>query len=63
MVLGMLLVLVPTIIGIIWWFKQKPEYAIMFATAGGETKAYASKDKQHVSDIIVAVNDAIVHQS
>jgi plastocyanin domain-containing protein len=51
-----------TIAGIIWWFLQKTEYAVMFASASGETQAYTNQDPKIVAEIVNAINDAIVHR-
>jgi len=62
MILGIFCFLITTIIGIIWWFMQKPDYVVMFASASGESRAYTSKDSKLVADIVAAINDAIVHR-
>jgi hypothetical protein len=62
MPLGLLCFGITTIIGIIWWFMQKPEFVVMFASASGEAKAYTSRDGKLVAEIVAAINDAIVHR-
>lgn len=51
------------IAGFVWLLTQKTEFAIMLVTSGGEMKAYAHEDSQRISDIIAAINDAIVHRN
>lgn len=62
MVAGLLCFFITTIIGIIWWFLQKTEFVVMFASASGESKAYTSQDGKLVAEIVAAINDAIVHR-
>jgi hypothetical protein len=48
--------------GIAWWVISKPDYSVLLTSASGEAKAYSSKDKEFVSKIVGAVNNAIVHR-
>jgi hypothetical protein len=47
---------------IAWWIYQKPEYSVLLSSASGEAKALASKDGQFISNVVNALNDAIVHR-
>jgi len=45
----------------IWLFtRQKPTFAVVLRTAGGEVTAYQSKNRDHIAEIIRALNDAII---
>lgn len=48
--------------GIAWWVMAKSIYSVLLTTASGEAKAYSSKDKDFVSKIVGALNDAIIHR-
>ena len=49
-----------TIVGVIWWIKQKPTYAVMIVSAAGESPAFSSPDKNQIFQIVNAVNEAII---
>jgi hypothetical protein len=40
--------------------RQKPTFAVVLRTAGGEVTAYQSKDSSYISEIIQALNESIV---
>jgi hypothetical protein len=49
------------IAGGIWLcFRQKQTYAVVLRTAGGEVTAYQSQNRDHISEIIQALNDSII---
>jgi hypothetical protein len=41
-------------------FRQKPTFAVVLRTAGGEVTAYESKKRDDISAIIQALNNAII---
>lgn len=43
-----------------WWVKQKPSFAVVCTTAGGEVTALTSGDKLFVSRVIEAITQAII---
>jgi hypothetical protein len=47
-------------IGGLWWKVQKAKYHLRIASASGEANAITSTDKQRVSGIVQAVNEAII---
>lgn len=47
-------------IGIVWWILDKPKYAVVLCSASGETEALTSKDGGFISQVINALNEAIV---
>lgn len=47
-------------IAVIWWVGQKAQYHVLLTTAGGEMKALSSTNKDFISNVIKALNDAIV---
>lgn len=47
-------------ISITWLILQKPTFSIVLTAAGGEVKAYSSKDRVFISQIIQALTEAIV---
>ena len=47
-------------VGAIWLFTQKSMYHVMLTTAGGETSALSSKQKEYIQKVVQALNDAIV---
>ena len=51
---------VVAIISIIWLFLQKPLYAVVLNTSGGELKALTNPDKNYVAKVITALNSAII---
>ena len=44
------------------WFLQKAEFQVLLYTASGEAKALTSNDGAFVSNVVAALNDAIVHR-
>jgi hypothetical protein len=45
----------------IWLFtRRKPTFAVVLRTAGGELTAYQSKKRDHIAEIIHALNQAII---
>ena len=63
MVAGLFCLLIPTIIGIIYWFKQKSRYEVWIESASGGRNTFCqSKDSKVIADIVTAINDAIVHR-
>ena len=49
-------------IGVVWWFLQKTYYHVALTTAGGETKALTSTQREYIDKVVHALNDAIVHR-
>jgi len=46
--------------GVIWLVMQKTMYHVMLTTAGGETSALRSEQKDYIEKVVKALNDAIV---
>lgn len=46
--------------GLLIWFLRKPRFIVTLGAAGGERKAFQSKNKDLVLDIIDGINRAIV---
>jgi hypothetical protein len=45
----------------IWLFtRQKPMFTVVLRTAGGEVTAYKSRNRDHIAEIIYALNEAII---
>jgi Family of unknown function (DUF6232) len=42
--------------------QQKTMYHVMLATAGGETSALKTNQKEYLNKVVSALNDAIVHR-
>jgi hypothetical protein len=61
--LGPPMAIITTLIGIIWWLMQKTEFVVMFSSAAGDSKAYTSRDGNLVTEIVAAINEAIVYRS
>ena len=59
-VVGLFLLLIPTIIGIIMLIKQPPPWAVGLSTASGEVNAYFTKDRAFAERVVSALNDAII---
>lgn len=49
-------------IGGVWWAMQKTVYHVMLHTAGGETSALKTFQKEYLQKIVTALNNAIVHR-
>jgi hypothetical protein len=45
-----------------WWFAQKPEFSVLLSSASGEAKALTSENGQFITNVVNALNDAIVHR-
>ena len=54
--------LVLALIGAIWWAMQKTVYHVMLHTAGGETSALKTHQKEYLQSVVTALNNAIVHR-
>ena len=53
----------PLIVGLVYLAETFfSKYVILFSSASGEAKAYANRSKQIITDIVKAINDAIVHR-
>jgi hypothetical protein len=50
------------IIGGIWVASQKTYYHVALTTAGGESQALTSEQKDYIEKVVQALNDAIVHR-
>jgi len=48
--------------GIALWILMKADYSVVLTSSSGEAKAYTSKDRDFVTRVISAVNEAIVHR-
>jgi hypothetical protein len=59
---GMYGALLLSAIGIVWWAMQKPVYHVMLHTAGGETSALKTYQKEYLQKVVTALNNAIVHR-
>src|SRR5262245_52311670 len=46
--------------GIYFLVKQKPKFAIVLTTSGGDVRAYESKNSNLIGDVLEALNRAIV---
>lgn len=46
--------------GIAWLLMQNTMYHIMLTTAGGETSALSSKQREYIKKVVHALNEAIV---
>ena len=46
--------------GILWWRALKPTWYVILSSASGEARTLGDKDDEKVSQIIRALNDAIV---
>lgn len=47
-------------IGVAWLLKQKTMYHVMLTTAGGETSALSSEQREYITKVVQALNEAIV---
>ena len=47
-------------IGVVWLVMQKTMFHVMLTTAGGETSALSSKQRNYIEKVVQALNDAIV---
>lgn len=45
-----------------WFWKQRPTFAVILTTAGGEVNAYESQSHNLISDIVAALNLSIVER-
>lgn len=43
-------------------YQQKTMYHVMLATAGGETSALKTNQKEYLGKVVAALNEAIVHR-
>lgn len=55
-VIGMIFI----VLAIVWWIGQRTTYHVVLTTASGEAKALSSTDGQYISNVIDALNNAIV---
>lgn len=47
-------------LGVAWLLVQKTMYHVMLTTAGGETSALSSKQRDYIEKVVQALNEAIV---
>jgi hypothetical protein len=50
------------ILGLAIWIavRKKPMFAVVLRTAGGELTAYQSRNRDHIAQIIRALNEAMI---
>jgi len=48
------------IVGGLWWYLKKPQFAVVLHSASGESRAFTSPDENLVARIVGALNEAIV---
>lgn len=58
-----LLGVVLIILGALWLYSQKRVYHVVLESAAGSQEALSSKDEQYISDVVQALNDAIVSRA
>lgn len=46
--------------GIAWLVLNKPKFSVMLSSASGEVEAYTSKDEKFISNVVNAINEAII---
>jgi hypothetical protein len=46
--------------GIAWWVLHKPKYSVVLSSASGEAEALIHKDEAFISQIVKALNEAII---
>src|SRR5207253_10338894 len=51
-----------SVIGIVWWKLQKTVYHVMLHTAGAETSALQTYQKEYLQKVVAALNNAIVYR-
>ena len=61
-VIAVLLCISMIALGIFWFTKRVPTYAVVLRSASGETEATSSKNKDLILRIIAGVNQSIVHR-
>jgi len=54
--------IVVLLLGILWFWKASSEYHIMITSASGEASALKSRDKDYISKIAQAMNEAIINR-
>ena len=54
--------LLPLAIAALIWAGMKAKYFVSLHTAGGESKALVDTRKDYISEIVNAINTAIVHR-
>jgi hypothetical protein len=47
-------------VSVVWLLMQKTMYHVMLTTAGGETSALSSKQREYIEKVVQALNEAIV---
>ena len=48
--------------GIAWFVSQKTVYHVMLHTAGGETSALKTFQREYLDKVVTALNNAIIHR-
>ena len=54
--------LLVSLIGAVWFALQKTVYHVMLHTAGGETSALKTYQREYLDKVVAALNNAIVHR-
>ncbi|PVY57474.1 MULTISPECIES: DUF6232 family protein [unclassified Simplicispira] len=69
LIIGLMIVFTSVVWGIVVMavagallYLQKTQYHIMLRTAGGETKALTTHEKDYFHQVVGALNEAIVHR-
>lgn len=58
---GIILFFSSLIIGLVWLFRIKPKYKIIWDISSGRTSAFANKDKEYIKNVVTALYDARAH--
>lgn len=53
-----LLFYLPLVIGLVWLFRLKPKYKIIWNISSGRVLAFARKDEEYIKNVVTALNDA-----
>ena len=69
LIVGVIMVPANTVIGLViiaasaaFLYIQKTKYHLVLATAGGETKALRTYDRDYLNNVMEALNQAIIHR-
>lgn len=50
------------VLGAAWYALQRSHYHVLLHSASGETKAFSSKNKKWVKNVVTALNDSIIYR-
>ena len=57
--IGIPFLLIPSVVAVLWWFRQKPNHALLLSWGGEPAEVYRSPDSGHVAEVLSACKQVL----